>query len=269
MKNLKNTLIILALFLFPLLIQAQTYIDVNIIQPHALTATVIGTDVNCFGDSTGIAVLTVSGGALAYSYLWNTGDTTKDLSNIPAGTYSATITDANSCSVIASVVINQPAVPATPVITQNGNDLTSSSATGNQWYELTTGIITGAIGQTYTVTVSGDYFVVVSNGTCFSDTSNIIHVTITGIQTIDGNSSIAVFPNPTNDAVKVCLHNLENKNIRIDVFNSIGQTIIAKQLSVAKSDMIETFDLSKFSNGIFLFKFEIGANRKIFRIIKN
>ena len=45
----------------------------------------------------GLLLPFVSGGA--YSYLWDTGDTTEDVSALTSGTYCVTITDCNGCSV--------------------------------------------------------------------------------------------------------------------------------------------------------------------------
>ncbi|XOV66618.1 MAG: choice-of-anchor L domain-containing protein [Fluviicola sp.] len=42
--------------------------------------------------------LFISGGVQPYAILWNTGATTAQISNLSAGTYSATVTDANGCS---------------------------------------------------------------------------------------------------------------------------------------------------------------------------
>ena len=70
--------------------------------------TVSTTDVNCFGGSTGSSIATTEGGATPISYEWSTGDEDATISNLPAGTYEVTATDANQCTAIEMVTINSP-----------------------------------------------------------------------------------------------------------------------------------------------------------------
>lgn len=73
-----------------------------------LVLTTTKTDVTLFGGSDGTATTTLTGGALPLTYLWSNGSTTANLSNIIAGTYTVTVTDANGCSKTGSVTVNQP-----------------------------------------------------------------------------------------------------------------------------------------------------------------
>ena len=71
---------------------------VTIQEPGPITISMAVTDVTCNGGSDGAIDLTVNGGAPPYTYTWfPSGHTTQDLTNIPAGTYSVLVTDANGC----------------------------------------------------------------------------------------------------------------------------------------------------------------------------
>lgn len=65
-------------------------------------------NVKCFGQANGGIFISVSGGSIPYTYLWSNGAVTQDINNVLAGTYTVTVADSNSCSVILSGNITQP-----------------------------------------------------------------------------------------------------------------------------------------------------------------
>jgi hypothetical protein len=87
------------------------------------------------------------------------------------------------------------AFPAIPTISQLGNNLVSSAATGNQWL-LNGTIIPGATGQSYTPTQIGTYTVAVTENGCTS-ISPPFPVTSVGLNEIDG-INFTSFPNPVS-----------------------------------------------------------------------
>jgi hypothetical protein len=98
-----------------------------------------------------------------------------------SGNYTVAVTDGNNClsapSAAASVTVNL--IPATPTITPGGSTtfceggsvtLTSSSASGNQWF-LNGNPIGGATNQQYLAGAAGDYTVTLTTSGCTSAAS--------------------------------------------------------------------------------------------------
>jgi gliding motility-associated-like protein len=67
-----------------------------------------GTNISCFNGNNGSATITGTGGVGPYSYLWNNGSNLSITSNLVAGNYTVTTTDANSCSTIDTISLTQP-----------------------------------------------------------------------------------------------------------------------------------------------------------------
>lgn len=65
------------------------------------------TDVSCANEATGSINITASGGTPGYTYLWNTGAVTEDLTGLAPGTYSVTVTDSQGCTgVLTGITID-------------------------------------------------------------------------------------------------------------------------------------------------------------------
>ncbi|MBI3500656.1 MAG: gliding motility-associated C-terminal domain-containing protein [Bacteroidetes bacterium] len=105
---------------------------VQITEPTLLTSASSQINILCFGDSTGTATVSASGGTLAYTYLWNNGQTTSAATNIPAGNYSVLVTDSHGCTTTSSVTLTQPVAPlsaASSVVNVLCNPDSTGSAT--------------------------------------------------------------------------------------------------------------------------------------------
>ncbi|QQS27662.1 MAG: SprB repeat-containing protein [Sphingobacteriales bacterium] len=84
-------------------------LSITLTEPAGMTLTETHTDVLCFGGLTGAIDLSVSGGLLPYTYIWNTGAVSEDLNGLGAGDYDVTVTDANGCSMGLSITLTEPA----------------------------------------------------------------------------------------------------------------------------------------------------------------
>lgn len=78
----------------------------TIVDPPQVTASVATTNETGVGLNNGTATVTPGGGTGAFTYLWSTGGTTPMIAGLAPGIYTATVTDANSCSTSASAQVN-------------------------------------------------------------------------------------------------------------------------------------------------------------------
>ncbi|RED23252.1 putative secreted protein (Por secretion system target) [Flavobacterium cutihirudinis] len=82
----------------------------TITEPKLLEAVTSKTNVSCYKGNDGTASVNVSGGIEPYVYLWSSKAGNKaTATGLAPGTYSVTITDANSCSITKTVEIEEGA----------------------------------------------------------------------------------------------------------------------------------------------------------------
>ena len=66
-------------------------------------------DLNCFGDNSGSITIQGTGGTAPYFVNWGLGLSGLTITNLPQGTYTPTITDANNCSTVGNTItLSQP-----------------------------------------------------------------------------------------------------------------------------------------------------------------
>ncbi|MES2555472.1 MAG: T9SS type A sorting domain-containing protein [Bacteroidota bacterium] len=151
----------------------------NVTAPTAIVVTPsMQVNVACFGGATGAASInTPTGGAGGYLYNWTpgtpTGDGTTTISGLTAGTWTCTVTDANSCTATQNFNITAPPVLAvTPNAQTNVSCFggsngaasvnTPTGGAGGYMYDWTPGTptgdgttsVTGLSATTYTCTVT-------------------------------------------------------------------------------------------------------------------
>lgn len=119
------------------------------------------------GQSNG-SITSATGGSVApYLYSWSNGKTTQNISNLPAGTYTVSVTASNGCSVVSSATLTSTGAPVLSAAITNA---TCSNANGSLQLTIsggnapftflwsngkTTQNITNLSAGSYTVTVTG------------------------------------------------------------------------------------------------------------------
>ena len=148
-------------------------------------------NVNCNGAATGSATATQTGGTAPFTYAWSpAGGSSATASNLPAGNYTVTVTDANSCTSTANVSITQP-----PAIVLNTNVINSTcgnpngsasvfASGGTAGYTYSWNTIPVQTGLTATNLSAGNYTVVVTDAHgCTSSTG--VTVTTTTVPSVN------------------------------------------------------------------------------------
>ena len=113
-------------------------------------------DVTTTSGMDGTATIIVNGGIAPYSYLWSDGQTTNPAINLGAGTYDATVTDANGCELQATCTVQSPSCSgfnvdfnATPVSCFGESDgvieITATGTSGSVTYSWTPNIASGPL----------------------------------------------------------------------------------------------------------------------------
>lgn len=121
----------------------------------------------CQDNSDGSIDLSVTGGSGDYSFEWSNGESSEDLENLGAGSYSLTVTDSNGCTATGSVNLTAPkAIFIRPMSVVNANcqgeggSITVEASYGTapytyEWSNDETGAsISNLSPGTYTVTVT-------------------------------------------------------------------------------------------------------------------
>lgn len=159
----------------------------SLANPPALVLTGTVTQASCNNSADGAIDVTVTGGTPAYTYSWTTGgQTTQDLNNVLAGSYTLTVTDGGGTGcIIDTVFVLNPAVTVTAIagndttFCQNGtlqlNGSNSSNGTSYQWIELPAGtVISNTLITTVTPAIgTSTYVLIAMNGPC-TDSDTVV-----------------------------------------------------------------------------------------------
>ncbi len=171
-----------------------------------------------------------------FSYLFNGNNITT------SGLYKDTLMSANGCDSVVN--LNLTINTVNNGINQAGNTLTAvATGAGYMWLNCGTNtIIPGAISQSYTPTVSGNYAVIVTLNGC-TDTSICKNVVVTSIEQIDENTLINVYPNPVKSELFIEI-DLKYAGKTCYLYDAVGKLVLTRPLNHT-SNRIPVNELSK------------------------
>ena len=199
------------------------------------------------------------------TYLWQDSSTNANYNVTQTGTYWVRAIIDSNCFATDSIHVFYNPSPIAPTISQNGNVLTSSSATGNQWL-LNGQAIPGDTNHSYTVPLpissKSCYSVAITNIYGCSAISDTICFLPLGISELMKNKGIYVYPNPFKD--NLTLETNSNTNQRLEILNLIGQTVYTTTINNKKA----TINTSAFAKGIYILKLSSDKETVVRKFVK-
>lgn len=208
----------------------------------AISASSMVTNVTCYGDNTGAVDVTVTGGTSPYTFSWNTGETTEDLTGIASGSHYLTITDANGCTYNHTENLAQGAQVTITVDDSHGANIAITVAGGTTPYTYlwSNGATTEDISG---ITAAGAFSVTVTDALGCTAVETNIPASVSEINTAE---MVNIYPNPTNGRLNIV--NAENSTIR--VYNILGDVVA--EIKEASSQTV--IDLSGKAAGTYVVK---------------
>lgn len=238
----------------------------TIIEPNALSVTFVVTNLACGSGQGGIKSI-VTGGTSPLSFEWSEGTTFDALLTNQSGIYDITVTDANGCTLTDSEYVGQGTALQTTVTVSIDSISGSGIATVNT--------LNGSAPFTYdwssgdaTVTASGlaagTYLVTVSDASGCSTVDTAIVPLVSSISTIQLESAINIYPNPTTGSFVISMKGL-TEAVDIELYNALGQRIDDRSAN-GVADLEYSMDISDLAEGVYFVRLRVGdklVNRRV------
>ena len=220
------------------------------------------TNVLCFGDSTGSILVTANGGVQPYSYSWSTNQTSPEIENLIAGTYSLTLTDFEGCEDTISIDLTQPLeirlnITATNESTLGSNDGMARVDPIGGVPPFTFKWSNDSTFQEISNLSPGNYIVTVTDTNGCTKTGSIIIEQGT-VHTTDLAlfNNIILFPNPNKGIFKLAFSFSKNHMVQYSIHDAIGKLIHSNEEESFKEN-IYTIDILNQSSGVYFLRIQI------------
>ncbi|MBK6481659.1 MAG: T9SS type A sorting domain-containing protein [Chitinophagaceae bacterium] len=178
--------------------------------------------------------------------------------------YKVVITDINGCTDTSNVVdINRLATPNATILIVNPDDnpdlcingkvkLRGNGASGitlgYQWHYNGNDII-GATNRDYIATVAGNYRLTVTNMSTGCSKLSAATTVFSGCKDVEiadlQKADLTMYPNPTDGRfmLHLQLNSAETGNATVEIFNSLGQSVLGETLPVTDGELLQEIHL--------------------------
>jgi hypothetical protein len=175
------------------------------------------------------------------------------------GQYADTLQTAGGCDSIITFTLVVNALPQ-PVITKTADTLTTQTYAAYHWLKNDTAI-SGANAQSFTLTQTGSYRVVVTDEFGCSDTSSVWNVVSVDVKDVFAAAGIKLYPNPNSG---VFILEFTDEVIRkIEITDAVG-TIVQSSLNTEKQNQIT---LNEKAAGVYFVNIEQNGQHKTMKFV--
>lgn len=247
-------------------------------QPVPLDWMLLGKgDVPCPKDRLGYIFGTLIGGTPPFSYLWNSGDTTASLQNLPPGSYTQTITDVNNCELTTQPIHIQaldslPTAAFSYILSGGVITFSNQSLNGNlfAWNFGDASSVVLADSTSHTYISNGMYQVMlIAFNDCGSDTI---------VQTIDMQSvgidealqhQIQLFPNPNKGEFQLRFRDISLNDAVIEVMDLQGRKVYQEKLERIVGGQTVSVSLAEnIAKGMYLLRLKSREGEVSWKMVK-
>ena len=230
--------------------------------------------IDCHGNSTGTLGVSASGGAFPYSVKWSNGFTSPQNGSLPAGLYSATITDANTCRDTVTFHLDEPdplEVSDTTIIWSSGGfdgalSVTVSGGTPPYVYQwIENGFILDGTQSSLDSLMQARFALIVTDDNGCSLTEFYSTVSSPGV---DKDIFVIVYPNPTTGQLYIQFHLPKNSAVTASVTDMLGRTVVDKRLFNVMDETVE-LPLTVLPSGHYILHLQIEQSYIVHKISVN
>jgi len=243
--------------------------DFNIVS-NTNSSSFASSNTTCSNSANGSATASGMFGTSPYSYSWSNGATTQTISNLVAGTYTCTITDANSSTQQVTAIITSPTAVSVNLSslsnTSNTNpsgSISSSMTGGTPPYTCSWTNVPSAQSSNPSVggLAAGSYTIVVTDANGCTASSQIAVVSTVGINetVLNNNATLLFYPNPFTDNATLKLNISKSENVSYTLVSAMGAVVGSENKGKLQAgESLITIDGSNLAAGIYLMNVTVG-----------
>jgi hypothetical protein len=93
-------------------------------------------------------------------------------------------------------------------------------------------------------------------------------ITVTGIDELNRNYAISLYPNPNNGQFVLSMEGLAGEMISYTILDNSGRVVVSKDLGNVRSTRTESIDMAGAAAGIYQVRLAVGAETHSMRFVK-